>query len=458
VDNERSAYPGTGFDEAVDGGDALGRRYAEVLAQLRAVDLEGLARRMDERVRLRGIRFTGSSGDEWVHVDPVPRLIVASEWRWLRDGLAQRSRALNAFILDVYGARRIIAEGVLPARVVETADHFEPSMAGAPFAPIPAPVIGFDLVRGTDGRMAVLEDNVRTPSGLAYAVAVRQVSDEVLDLADVPPRGNPRESVALLRDALAAHDSRAVVLTDGPDNSAWFEHEGLGAALGLPVVTPGELECRGGSIRARGTSVQLVYRRTDEDRLRDDHDAPTWLDERLGTAVRDGRVRMVNAPGAGVADDKLSHAHVEDMVRFYLGEEPRVPSVRSLDLCDQTELDEALDRLEELVVKPRAGFGGEGVVICADIDRQELERVRAAIRRHPREFVVQARVELSTHPTVIDGHLEARRVDLRGFTIGGELGPAALTRVAMERGGTIVNSSQNGGVKDTWILRDSDAA
>ncbi len=448
-------YEPAGYDEAIAADGRARPAYEQVLSELAGADLATLAARVDRATRERGLDFRGPDGTGAVHVDACPRLVEASEWARLAAGLAQRARALNEFIADVYSERRIVAEGVVPARVIESADHYEPALAGAGLAESAAPVVGFDLVRGADGRLVVLEDNVRTPSGLSYAIAVREALDETLALEPPGARLDPAASLDVLGAVLGQGQGPAVLLSDGPRNAAWYEHRELARRLELGIVTPDRLELDGGRLLARvdGGEVEVatVYRRTDEDRLVDDRGEPTWVGRLLGEPLRAGRLRVVNGFGAGVADDKLVHAYVERMINFYLGEEPRLESVHTYDLSLEGVRDEALARLDQLVVKPRAGLGGEGIVICAHAEPSDRERIAAEIRARPTEFIVQETIELSSHPTVCGARFEPRHVDLRAFVVGGEL-VAALTRVALDRGALIVNSSQNGGLKDTWAL------
>jgi uncharacterized circularly permuted ATP-grasp superfamily protein len=289
------------------------------------------------------------------------------------------------------------------------------------------------VVRAPDGRFLVLEDNLRTPSGMAYAVAARVTTQLLLEPehALVPVDG--------LRDMLrlALGEGRAVVLTDGPSNVAYWEHARLAELLEIPLAEVDGFDPSG---------VDVVYRRTN-----------AWqLDSDVGRLLH-GRVRVVNAYGIGVGDDKLAHAYVEDMVRYYLGEEPGLSSVRTYDLGRPEVAEEALERIEELVVKPRAGYGGKGVVICPHASPADVERTREEVRAAPEDFIAQELVPLSEHPTVIDGEIVLRHVDLRPFVFlgaGGEgaVYPGGLTRVALDEGALVVNSSQNGGAKDTWVL------
>jgi uncharacterized circularly permuted ATP-grasp superfamily protein len=429
---------------------------APVLERLADADLDALAVAVAGRLREDGVVFHNAVGDDSAFVvDPIPRIIPAQEWARIEAGVAQRALALNAFVADVYGARRAVAEGVVPARVVDGAQNLEPGMQGAE---VPAGqwngVAGLDLVRAPDGEVLVLEDNCMTPSGFAYAEAARAAV--LAELPGVEAEPQPLDELAgllagtLRAAAPAVADPRAIVLTDGVANSAYWEHERAAALLGVPLVEPGELTVRGEALEHDGRPVDVIYRRTDADRL----DTPVGA--LLAPPMRAGRVAVVNQFGTGVADDKLVHAYVEDLVRFYLGEPPILRSVPTLDLLAPGELERALDTVEELVVKPRAGHGGIGVVIGPLAEPAELEALRGALRERPEAYVAQPCIQLSQHPTVIDGRLAPRHVDLRPFaflrgTDEARVLPGGLTRVAFGEGALVVNSTQNGGAKDTWV-------
>ena len=413
----------TPFEEAAP--DLIGYDPAELAAAARA-EMEGV---------------TFGVEDETFYFDPVPRVISAAEWEPLAAGLGQRVRALDRWCADVYGERRIVRDGVVPARVIETTDRLEPELQGVD-KPQWVGVAGLDVVRAPDGRFLVLEDNLRTPSGLAYAVAAREVSVRLLSPAEPPQPvdGLPAMLAASLQAVSPVESPRVAVLTDGPDNAAHWEHEWLARALDVPLVELDALDV---------SAFDVVYRRTNKDRL----DAATG--RKLGHAWREGRIGLVNAFGIGVGDDKLAHAYVEDMVRYYLGEEPLLKSVRTYDLGRPEVLEEALDRFEELVIKPRAAHGGAGVVICPHAEPADIEATRKKVQAAPEDHVAQELIPLSRHPTVIDGRLEPRHVDLRPFVFlaadGASVMPGGLTRVAFDKGALVVNSSQNGGAKDTWI-------
>ncbi len=246
-------------------------------------------------------------------------------------------------------------------------------------------------------------------------------------------------------------DGRLVVLTDGPDNSAYWEHDWIARKLEIPLLVPGDLELRGDRLLHDGAPVDGVYRRTNADEVDSD------VGELLAPALRAGNVKLVNGFGNGIADDKLVHAHVEDIIRFYLGEEPLLAQVETFDLGEPRTLERALDVFDELVIKDRGSYGGLGVVICPHADRADVEQLRERVRSAPGDFVAQRLVELSTHPTVVDGQLRPRHVDLRPFVLmpaldAVEVLPGGVTRVALDEGALVVNSSQNGGAKDTWVL------
>lgn len=425
----------------------------EASPELDGTPLAALADQATDALEKAGVTF-GAKGDERFLIDPIPRVISADEWSGLEAGLVQRTLALDRFCADAYGARRIVDEGVMPARVLDTIETYEPELQGFEL-PLWVGVAGLDIVRAPDGGFLVLEDNLRTPSGMAYAVAARATTSMLLP--ELPDRPRPLDGLAeLLAGTLAAVSAdgapRAAVLTDGPDNSAYWEHGWLARELGIPLLVPEDLELIGDTLHQRGGEpIDVIYRRTNADRL----STPTG--KLLLEPWKAGTLGLVSAFGIGVGDDKLSHAYVEDMVRFYLGEEPLLRSVRTFDLGRPEVLDEALDRFDELVVKPRAGYGGEGIVICAHAEAEDIARVRTAVRASPADFIAQELVSISQHPTVIDGELRPRHVDLRPFVFlgaDGEAGvlPGGLTRVAFDEGALVVNSSQNGGAKDTWVL------
>ncbi len=453
--------PGAAWDELADA-DTVREPYATIAELLAEADLVETGRRMAAQLASDGVAFGGGAAARPFVVDPVPRVVAASEWRLLERGVAQRARGLAAFVADVYGDRAIVAAGVLPARMIDSAPGFEPGLVGQPVG-VAGFVAGLDLVRGADGVLVVLEDNVRTPSGMAYAHAARLARERFLDPGfEALPTG---PVFAMLGDALRAaaaagpEDAHVVVLSDGPSNAAWHEHGAIAGRLGLPLVGPGDLEPRADGLwhrsEDRARRIDVVYRRTDEDRLRDACGRPTWLEGTLLGPVLRGTLAVVNPLGSGVADDKLAHAYVEEMVRFYLAEEPLLASVATYDLGDEAQRATVLGSLGDFVVKPRHGLGGEDVSICSELDPAGRRAIAYAIESAPDRWVAQERIAISTHPTLCEGRLEPRHVDLRPFAIGGDAGartaPVALTRVALGRGSMVVNSSAGGGAKDTLV-------
>lgn len=458
-----AGYSASGaWDEAIEPGGGVRPVARAALEAVRGHDLRALRALVHEETRSAGMRFVIGGREEDFMVDPVPRVMAATEWDRMGRGLEQRLRALDAFVADVHGPQRIIAEGVVPARVLGGAEYYEPELAGLrPPGRRWIGLAGFDVVRDAHGELVVLEDDVRTPSGLAFAVASRAAVAATLPIAAELDLREVDGAVGILGRALLAavppaapepEDPLVVLLSDGPANSAYWEHEWLARALGITLATPGDLVARGDRLLLRGTlrPIDVIYRRTDGDR------ADSYIGRLLVPAMRQGTLGVINAFGTGVADDKLAQAYVEDMIRFYLGQEPCLRSVPTYDLARPLALREALERFDELVIKPRARHGGRGVVICPHAEPHDVAAARRAVISDPGAWIAQPMVCLSTHPTVIGGRLEPRHVDLRPFVAqtadGPALLPAALTRVAFDAGALAVDTSRNGGGKDTWVV------
>jgi uncharacterized circularly permuted ATP-grasp superfamily protein len=445
-----NGYRSPTYDDAVAPDGEIRPAAQAVMEAILRADPGVRGQQVRAEVDALGIRFASVDGDDSWHVCPVPRVIPADEWEQLERGLAQRVRALHAFVADVYGERRIVVEGIVPARVLETADHLEPAMVGVrPASGVWIGIAGLDVVRDGEGVWMVLEDNLRTPSGLGYWPAARQATLRGLDLPeDALPRPIDRLGDALRR---VFGPGEVVVLTDGPDNSAYWEHDWIAKHLGIALVTPDDLTVRDGRLWRGDTAIDAVYRRTNDDEV------DTEVGRLLHPVVAAGGVRMVNCFGTGIADDKLAHAYVHDMIRFYLGEEPALEQVETFDLGDPATLERALDVFDELVIKDRGSYGGLGVVVCPHAERADVDELRERVRAAPEDYVAQRLVPLSTHPTEVHGTLAPRHVDLRPFVLMSapdavEVLPGGLTRVALDEGALVVNSSQNGGAKDTWVV------
>ncbi|MDO9355912.1 MAG: circularly permuted type 2 ATP-grasp protein [Solirubrobacteraceae bacterium] len=466
----RSAYAvppsGGSLDEAFERNGARRPLYDALLSGYADADLAGRADQVTAHLAERGVAFGGAAGGWPFVVDQVPRLIEAAEWAHVDAGLQRRAATLEAFVADMHGERACITDGIVPPDILAGCPFHEPDLDGLPDpATARIAIAGMDLVRDGDGELLVLEDNCRTPSGLAYALAAR---DAVRSLHgdDIAIRDYRAELQATLRQALtaalppnAADGGEIVLMSDGQDNTAWYEHNTLAALADVDLLVTEDVRLDGTQLRRRSTGapIAVVYRRTDIDRLRSDDGSPTSLGELFVPALQAGTLSLLNAFGTGVADDKRVHAHVDDLTTYYLGEPPIIRSVPTLDLSEPAALDEALDRAGELVFKPRDGHGGYGVVIGPAATPAQLDALRAEVRAAPAGWIAQDVVALSTHPTVIDGVLSPRHVDLRPFALATgprqwAVLPGGLTRVALAAGELVVNSSRGGGGKDTWVL------
>ena len=472
-------YRSPTWDEMFEAAGLPRPACAALHSSLQALSEEDFARRCaarDRAFRDQGITFSLSGEEQPFPLDLVPRILAAEEWAVVEAGVAQRVAVLEAFLDDVYGAGKILADGVVPTALVTSSKHFHRQALGiCPPNGVRIHVAGIDVVRGADGVLRVLEDNLRTPSGISYVVENRRTMSRVFPELFASQRVRPVNSYpARLLEALRAAapggptDPTVVVLTPGIYNSAYFEHAFLARQMGVELVEGRDLVCRHNKVYMRSTSgeqrVDVVYRRVDDDYL---DPLQFRTDTMLGcpgilNAARAGNITIANAVGNGVADDKLVYSYVPDMIRYYFGQEPILPNVPTYRLCEPDQLEYALDRLDRLVVKPVDASGGKDLLIGAAATDEELAGVRAAILANPRGWIAQETVQLSTAPTWVDGRLRPRHLDLRPFAVNdGErvwVAPGGLTRVAMPEGCLVVNSSRGGGSKDTWVLAaDGDA-
>jgi uncharacterized circularly permuted ATP-grasp superfamily protein len=464
---------GSGYDEMFEAPGVPRphcRAVFDALTALSAGELAEARQRADLAFVNLGITFTVYSESEGIErifpFDLVPRVIARDEWRRTEQGLKQRVLALNAFIQDVYNEGRIISAGLVPPEAVYTSPNFRTEMRG--FTPPNGAwvhIAGIDLVRDADGTIYVLEDNARTPSGVSYVLQNRSISTRVLprlfaQSGVVPVQDYANRLHAAVRACFGPDP--AVVLTPGMYNSAYFEHTFLAKQMGVQLVEGRDLALRGGRVVMRTTRgpipVGAIYRRVDDEFLDPLNFNP---DSQLGVPglldiYRAGGTCLVNGVGTGVADDKSIYPYVPDMIRFYLGEEPILANVPTYRTADDKDREYVLAHLRDLVVKPTNASGGYGVVIGPAADERTLAATARAIEEDPGGFVAQPLIRLSTCPTVINGTYQPRRVDLRPFVIfdGREpwVLPGGLTRVALKEGSFIVNSSQGGGSKDTWVL------
>ncbi|MET0600824.1 MAG: circularly permuted type 2 ATP-grasp protein [Baekduia sp.] len=479
---DTAAYrPPTGCFDEVFGPDGTPRPHAISLAaeiaQMGPELLTAAGHRRDAIFVQQGITFdaTGEDGpvkDRPFPLDLVPRILPAREWDHIERGLMQRIRALNRFIDDVYHEREIVRAGIVPWRLIVSRSHFARAAHGVrPPGGVYCHVAGCDLVRDADGSWKVLEDNVRTPSGISYVlenrVAMTRLVPQFFQHHRVRPVDHyPQLLLAGLRSvAPSAEDEATVVVwTPGPMNSAYFEHAFLARQMGVELVEASDLVVRDDVLYMRTTAglrrVHAVYRRLDDDFVDPLEFRPDSL---LGVpglvrAYRAGTVAIANALGTGVADDKAIYHYVPEMIRFYLGEEPILDNVRTYLMADEAQRERALARRHELVFKPTSESGGKGVFIGPSTPQDALDGLADVIRAQPERWIAQEVVNLSTVPTVMpDGSLAPRHVDLRPFAVFGEtirIVPGGLTRVALTEGSMIVNSSRGGGSKDTWVLEE----
>jgi len=468
------------FDEIFDEAGFPREDAAALAIELERLGPERLlaaGRLRDAIFMQQGITFDATGNDGAVHdrpfpLDLVPRIIPAADWRHIKRGLAQRIRALNHFVDDVYHERRIVHAGVVPWALIASRSHFARAAHGIrPPGGVYCHVSGCDLVRDAEDSWLVLEDNVRTPSGISYVIenriAMTRLVPSLFSRYRVRPVDHyPGLLLAALRAVAPAAEGEAtvVVWTPGPMNSAYFEHAFLARQMGVELVEASDLVVRDDVCYIRTTNglarVDAIYRRLDDAFIDPLEFRPDSL---LGVpglirAYRAGTVAIANAIGTGVADDKAVYRYVPDIIRFYLEEEPILENVPTYLLNEPDQLEHALDRLDELVFKPTGESGGRGVVIGPHASKATLQELEQTIRLDPANWIAQEVIALSTVPVVGDGGaLSPRHVDLRPFAVFGEtinIVPGGLTRVALEEGSMIVNSSRGGGSKDTWVLED----
>ncbi len=447
------------------------RSLYEHVQTLSKQDFDERCATRDRVFRDQGITYAHSGEERPFPLDLVPRVISASEWSVIERGVAQRVRALERFLDDIYGPGEIMRAGIVPRRLVVTSSHFHRAACGgiSPPGGVRVHVAGIDLVRDGAGKMCVLEDNLRIPSGISYVVENRRAMTHVFPEMFAAHRVQPvSDYPSRLLQTLCAtaprgvDDPRVVLLTPGVHNAAYFEHSFLARQMGVELVEGRDLVCRDNVLYMLTTGgeerVDVVYRRVDDEFLDPLHFLPTSMLGCAGivNAARAGNVTIANFLGNGVADDKAVYPYVPAMIDFYLGERPILANVETFMLDDHEVRSWALERLDQLVWKPADGSGGKGIVIGPRADGEALEAVRLAVEDAPRSWIAQQPVALSTAPTYVESGMRPRHLDLRPFALNdGEnvwVVPGGLTRVALGEGSLVVNSSQGGGSKDTWVL------
>ncbi|WP_226702681.1 circularly permuted type 2 ATP-grasp protein [Microbulbifer elongatus] len=461
------------YDEMLcsEGVHAHYQAYLRWLENTPDATLEQKRREADTLFRRFGITFNVYGEEEGterlIPFDLIPRIIPSSEWNHLELGLRQRVTALNRFLHDIYHDQEILNAGIIPAEQVLTNQQFQTAMLGVD---LPGnnyiPITGVDLIRDSNGEYFVLEDNLRTPSGVSYMLENRKMMMRLfpeLFLAQsvAPVEHYPNLLLETLQSASDADSPCVVVLTPGRYNSAFFEHAFLAQQMGVPLVEGADLFVRNGCVFMRTTTgprqVHVIYRRIDDaflDPLAFNPDSMLGVPGLL-SAYRDGNIILANALGTGVADDKSIYPYVPNMIRFYLDEEPILNNVPTWVCRREEDLSYVLDHLEELVVKEVHGAGGYGMLIGPKANRDELNKFRQLLRDNPANYIAQPTLCLSTCPTMVSEGIAPRHIDLRPFVLSGseiKLVPGGLTRVALREGSLVVNSSQGGGTKDTWVL------
>jgi len=473
--------PGRPYDEmfAADGG--VRAHYAAMhtrMTTLEPAELANRQRTLEQSFLLQGITFTvygqEATTERIIPTDLFPRIIPASEWAQIEAGLIQRVKALNLFLADIYGDRKILADGIVPRDLVLGAPSYRREMIGL-YVPHNSyvNVCGSDLIRDEDGVFSVLEDNLRVPSGVSYMLANRDAAKRTFPgtYRTAGVRSVERYPDLLLSTlkSMAADwrpDPQVVVMTPGVYNSAYYEHAYLARLMGAPLVEGRDLVVHDNMVYMRTTvglrRVDVIYRRVDDDFI-----DPLSFRRNSGLGVaglfnayRAGNVVIANAPGTGVADDKAVYAFVPEIIRYYLGEDAILPNIETFLCREPAQLSHVLANLDKLVVKAVGASGGYGMLIGPHASQAERDEFATQLKADPANYIAQPTIQLSTAPCLVDGKIEPRHVDLRPFILAGQkvvVTPGALTRVALKRGSLVVNSSQGGGSKDTWVLTGDEA-
>jgi uncharacterized circularly permuted ATP-grasp superfamily protein len=468
------------YDEMFLSSYSVRPHYRNIYRQFTSMSTGKLTHRQTatmKRMMEEGITFTLYSPDQsealerTLPFDPIPRIIPQSEWTLLEKGLQQRVKALNLFIKDIYHQQNILKDGIVPRKMVISNRYFRPEMMRLAVPnDIYVMVSGIDLIRDEYGQYFVLEDNLRTPSGLSYLYKSRSIMTHLFpelvfshSIQDIERSLN--EFLTALKRSNQSSKSDPVIglLTPGSYNSAYFEHTFLAQQMGIELVEGSDLVVIDHKVFIRGMKglrqIDVIYRRIDDDYL-----DPMAFDPHsmLGVpgimnAYRAGNINIVNAPGTGVADDKAIYAYVPDMIRYYLNEQPLLNNVPTYVLSRPDEREHVLKHLSEMVVKETSLSGGYGMLIGPSASEPELASFAAKIKAEPGRYIAQPTIQLSRAPVIMNGEMAPRHIDLRAFVIAGETTnviPGGLTRVALKEGSLVVNSSQGGGCKDTWITRD----
>ncbi|CAH0995544.1 hypothetical protein EMA8858_01667 [Emticicia aquatica] len=463
------------FDEMVtpDGNPRIGNQFLKnKIENLAFENLKNKQKAAERSMVSAGITFNVYSEDggteRIIPIDIVPRIIDSQEWDNLERGLVQRITALNLFLQDIYNEQKIIRDGIIPREIIESSKGFLPECKGlTPPQGVWIHITGTDLIRDNNGVFTVLEDNLRCPSGVSYMLENRELSKQTFP--DVLSQSNvrsiseyPAKLLEVLRYTSGRPDPTVAVLTPGIYNSAYFEHSYLAQQMGVELVDYRDLVVVGDYLKMRTTTgfktVDVLYRRIDD----------TFLDPKtfnphsligipgLFDVYKKGNIGLANAPGTGVADDKVVYAYVPRIIKYYLGEDALIPNVETYLCGEPDSMKYVLENIEKLVVKEANEAGGYGMLIGPKADKAEHDKFRALIKNNPRNYIAQPTISLSRSPCLVENGLEGRHVDLRPYILYGNgihVTPGGLTRVALKKGSLVVNSSQGGGSKDTWVLK-----
>lgn len=452
------------------------KQIVEYLQSIPQAILDGKEELARKLFMSQGITFTVYSSNEGIEkifpFDIIPRIITSAEWAFIESGIKQRLHALNLFLKDVYHQQQIVKDGIIPADIIYSCPHFLREMIGLKLPyDLYVHIAGIDLIRGEKGSFYILEDNLRTPSGVSYMIENREITKRIFP--ELLEQNNVRgvtDYVNILHQNLVSlsprsiHKPNIVLLTPGIYNSAYFEHTFLARHMGIELVEGRDLVVDDHKVFMKTTTglkqVDVIYRRVDDEFL----DPLVFRsDSMLGvpglmSAYRKGNVAIVNAVGNGVADDKAIYAYVPDMIKYYLNQEPILKNVPTYQLGKEDHREYVMQHIDRMVVKKTNESGGYGMLMGHAASTEEIESYKKEILKHPRNFIAQPTINLSSSPCYINGSLQPRRVDLRPYALCGpdgiEIVPGGLTRVALREGSLVVNSSQGGGSKDTWVLAD----
>lgn len=464
------------WDEMYDKNSETRSQYENINAYLKSVSKDMLYKKEELSKQLfmsQGVTFTVYNDNEGIEkifpFDIVPRIITALEWEKIDLGIKQRIKALNLFIKDIYNEQYIIKDGIIPADLIYNCPNFLREMMGVkvPFD-IYVHIAGVDLIRNNDGEFYVLEDNLRTPSGVSYMLENREISKRIFP--GVLPKNSiqgvsnyPNMLYKKLKELSEQDNPNIVLLTPGIYNSAYYEHTTLARLMGIELVEGTDLLVKDHIVYMKTTNglkrVDVIYRRVDDDFLDplEFNSASTLGVAGIMAAYRKGNVNIVNAPGTGVADDKAIYIYVPDMITYYLDEEPILKNIETYQLGKPDDYKYVVEHIKEMVIKKTDGSGGYGMLMGHEATNQEIDEYLNIVKKKPHGYIAQPILRLSTAPCCINGQLTPRCVDLRPFALAGKDGiditPGGLTRVALKKGSLVVNSSQGGGSKDTWVIK-----